>query len=194
MEDFLIKKSLQQILELLPALVEDVKTAEKKLDNQQYSRRVYVRTLFAMIEGVTYAMKLALFVIARNFGNPGKLNVPDLAMLKGSTFYLNDKGEVQEKEKHFRIQDNLKFTVKSVNRVLGSSIDLGIGTQDWTNFFGTVKIRNNVTHPKNLSDITISDEDLERIRSVNSWFNGIVKEMMGALRKWRQCTENSDCP
>ncbi len=179
-----MKKSLQQILELFPALVEDVKTAEEKLDDQQYSRRVYVRTLFAMIEGVTYAMKLALFVIARNFGKPGDINVPELVILKGSTFDLNDKGEVREKEKHFRIKDNLKFTVKSVNRVLGSSINLGVDTQDWANFVKTVKIRNNVTHPKSLADLVISDKDLACIRSVNSWFKEIVAAMMVALKNF----------
>jgi len=179
-----MKKSLRQILELLPVLVEDVKTSEEKLDNQQYSRRVYVRTLFAMIEGVTYAMKLALFIIARNFSKPSDITVPELVILKGSIFDLNDKGEVREREKHFRIHNNLKFTVKLVNRVLGSSIDLGVDTQDWTNFVSTAKIRNNVTHPKNLDDIVISDEDLKCIRSVNSWFNDIVGAMMTALKNF----------
>ncbi len=173
-----MKKKLQQILDILPTLVDDVKIAEEKLDDQQYSRRVYVRTLFAMIEGVIYAMKVALFGIGRSSGS---LKVPDLVVLKESTFDLSSKGEVQEKAKYFRVSDNLKFTIKSVKRVLGSSIDLGVGTQNWMNFVGAVKIRNAVTHPKNLSDLTISDEDLECIRSVNVWFNQIVAAMMGAL-------------
>ena len=191
-----MKKSLKQILALLPALVEDVKTAKEKLDDQQYSRRAYVRALFAMIEGVTYAMKLALFVIARNFGKHSDISIPELVMLKGTTFDLNDKGKVQEKEKHFRIQDNLKFTVKSVNRVLGTSINLGVDTQDWTNFVRTVKIRNNVTHPKSLDDLVISDEDLECIHSVKSWFNEIVAAMMIALKNfdWSKNVESNRIP
>ena len=176
-----MKKSIQQILELLPVLVEDVKIAEDKLDVQQYSRRVYVRTLFAMIEGVTYAMKQALFVIARNFSISGEITIPDLVILKGSTFDLNDKGEFLEKEKYFRIKDDLKFTVKATNRILGSNIEHGFNTKDWANFVSMVKIRNNVTHPKNLVDISISDNDLKCIRSLNSWFNGIVEAMMIAL-------------
>jgi hypothetical protein len=179
-----MKKSLQEILELLPALVEDVKKAEEKLDNQQYSRRVYVRALFAMIEGTIYAMKIALFGIAHSSSNSNKLKVPDLVVLKGSSFDLDDKGEVQEKEKYFRISDNLKFTVKLVNRLLLSSIDLGVGTQNWMHFVRTVKIRNKVTHPKNLNDLSISDKDLDCIRSVNSWFNEIIKLMMASLKKF----------
>lgn len=178
-----MKKSIQQILALLPALVEDMKTVEEKLDNQQYTRRAYVRSLFAMIEGVTYAMKIAIFGIARSPVNHGNLEVPDLVVLKGSTFDLNDKGEIQEKEKHFRISDNLRFTIKSINRVLGSSIDLG-GTQNWANFVRAVKIRNHVTHPKNLDDLNISDENLECIRAVNSWFNDIVVAMMAGLKNF----------
>lgn len=183
-----MKKSLKQILELLPDLVKDVKTAEEKLDNQQYSRRVYVRTLFAMIEGVTYAMKIALFGIAQQYR---KLKVPDLVVLKGSTFDLNNKGEIQEKRKDFQIPDNLRFTVRSVERVLESRIDLGVGTQDWTNFKKAVKIRNHITHPKNPKDFDISDEDLECIRSVNSWFNSIVEAMMNALTNFFENGPNS---
>lgn len=185
-----MKKSLQQILGFLPTLVNDVKTAEEKLDGQQYSRRVYVRTLFAAIEGVTYGMKEALFGIGRSSGN---LNVPELVVLKESIFDLDNNGKIQEKQKHFGIPENLRFTVRLIERVLGPRIDLCIGTQDWTNFIRTVKLRNNVTHPKNPNDLTISDEDLERIRSVNSWFNRIVTEMMGALRKWGQSTKDSEC-
>lgn len=173
-----MKKTLQQILGLLPTLVEDVNTAEEKLNGQQYSRRVYVRTLFAMIEGVIYAMKLALFVIGREYC---KLKVPDLVVLKESTFDLNPKGEIQEKPKHLRTADNLRFTVRTIERVLKSSINLGVGTQDWTNFKKGIKIRNHITHPKKREDFVISDAELRCICSVNSWFNEIVKEMMKAL-------------
>ena len=144
-----MKKNLKQILELLSDLVKDMNTAEEKLDNQQYSRRVYVRTLFAMIEGVTYAMKLALFGIAREYC---KLEVPDLVVLKGDTFDLDNKGKIQPKSKYFRIPDNLRFTVRTVEHVLKSSIDLGVGTQDLANFKKAIKIRNNITHPKNIKE------------------------------------------
>lgn len=178
-----MKKSLKQILVILPTLVKDVGIAEGKLDNQQYSRRVYVRTLFAAIEGVTYAMKQALFAIGRS---SQKLEIRELFVLKESAFDLNNKGEIQERPKYFRIPENLQFTVSCIERVLGSYIDIGIGTQDWTNFIRIVKLRNDVTHPKNLSDINISDENLEHIRSVKLWFERIVTEMMEALRKWGQ--------
>lgn len=158
--------------------MEDVNNAEEKLDGQQYSRRVYVRTLFAMIEGVIYAMKLALFGIGREYG---KLKVADLVVLKESAFDLNPKGEIQDKPKRFRTADNLRFTVSTVERVLKSSIDLGVDTQDWENFKKAIKIRNHITHPKKPEDFVISGAKLKCIRSVNSWFNKIVKEMMKAL-------------
>ena len=179
-----MKKNLQEILGILPILVKDVAISEEKLDNQDYSRRVYVRTLFAMIDGAAYSMKQAVFAITRNLGNPGNLNDSDLVNLKELTFFLDDNGEVREKKKYLRLPDNLKFTIESVNRVLGASIKLGIDTQDWTNFIRSVKIRNNITHPKNLADLVISDKDLECIRSVNSWFNDIAVAMMAALKNF----------
>jgi hypothetical protein len=189
-------KTFQEILGLLPHLVKDVEKSERKLNNQGYSRRVYVRTLFAMIEGVIYAMKQVLFVIARSSSKISKLKIPDLVVLKESTFYLNDKGEIKEKEKHYRTSENLKFTARMVNKVLGTNINLGIGTQNWLNFRKALKIRNNVTHPKNRNDLEISEEDLQCIHCVNLWFNEIVQVIMVSLKNfdWSKNVKSNKTP
>ncbi len=174
-----MKKSLQQIFELLPTLVNNVKIAEDNIDDKQYSRRVYIRTLFAMIEGSIYAMKIALFGIGRESGS---IKVPDLVVLKESSFDLSKNGKVKEKAKFFRIPENLRFTIRTIKHLLGKEIELGVGNQDWENLKKSIKIRNKVTHPKSLKDLNISDEALECIRSVNLWFNQIVSDMMMALK------------
>ncbi len=176
-----MEKTLQEILDLLPILVDDMKTAEELLDknDQEYYRRTFVRTLFAMIEGSVHAMKIALFAIGQS---SGALNVPELVVCKESSFNLNERGKIKERAKRFRISENLRFTVNVIEHLLGAKIDLGVGTQDWNSFKKAIKIRNSVTHPKDSADLIISNADLKCIRSVNLWFNGIVVAMMDALR------------
>ncbi len=193
------KKTLREILCFLPTLVDDIRIAgekldvEEKLDNEQYFRRSYIRTFLPMMEGVVYGIKMALFGIAGtpNFRNVDHLNGPDLFILRGLTYDLKRNGEVDEKRKDFVPEDNLKFTIKSFNRVLGANINIGVGTQDWVNFVRTKKIRNGIMHPKHSADLNISDEDWECIRSVSSWFYEIFAEMLLALQDFSKDQKSS---
>ena len=47
-----------------------------------------------------------------------------------------------------------------------------------------IKIRNRITHPKEVNDITISDDELLIIKKVNEWFNGIIKDMIEHIREY----------
>ena len=193
------KKTLKEILSFLPTLVNDIKKADEKLevketlDDEQYFRRTYVRTFLPMLEGIVYGTKMALFGItcSPNFKNINKLNDPDVFILRGLTYDLKRNGQVHEIQKYFNIEDDLKFTVKSFNRVLGANINLGVGTSEgWDNFIKTKKIRNSIVHPKNSTDLNISNEDWERIRSASSWFYDIFAEMLLALQDF---SKNQKC-
>ncbi|MEG4056220.1 hypothetical protein QUA57_11990 [Microcoleus sp. Pol7_B2] len=76
--------------------------------------------------------------------------------------------------KFLRLSDNLIFTVKVVNRLLKMQLELGIGTTTWKKFQTAIAIRNRITHPKKVSDIDISDDEIEICKEVSGWFNNIV--------------------
>lgn len=52
----------------------------------------------------------------------------------------------------------------------------------WAAFRDAVKVRNRLTHPKNLKEGRVSDADLRVVRRAVEWWEGTQKELIGRLR------------
>ena len=61
----------------------------------------------------------------------------------------------------------------------GKIIELGVGSSKWDDFTKPIKLRNRITHPKQTTDILISDDELQLAVDVNAWFNQIINEVIG---------------
>lgn len=170
------KKTLKQILELLPELVRDVSDCEESLaEDKQYLRRSYVRSLFAMIEGTIHCVKELEF---GELYTRKKACIPTLVALKEEMFDIDEKGKIKKNTKFVMSANNLRFMVNTFERLYGKDLDLGIGTLRWTSFKRAIKIRNRITHPKEPGDLNISGKELAIAKNVNEWFNGIVKDII----------------
>ena len=83
------RKTLRQILEILPELVRDVEACEESLNDandKQHLRRSYVRALFTMIEGTVHSIKELEFA---ELNSREKLHIPTLVALKESVFEVD---------------------------------------------------------------------------------------------------------
>lgn len=169
-------KTLKQILDPLLELTRDVVACEKQLDDgEQHSRRSYIRSLFAMIEGTIYCVKELEF--AELYSRERK-DIPTLVALKETVFEINSKGEVSEKTKFVKTANNLRFIANCFKKIFGKELELNIGTSQWDNFTKAIKVRNRITHPKETTDLQITEEELLFVKDVNVWFNGIIKEII----------------
>ena len=178
------KKTLRQILEILPELVRDVEACEESLNDandKQHLRRSYVRALFTMIEGTVHSIKELEFA---ELNSREKSHIPTLVALKESVFEVDRRGKIQEGVKFVQIANNLRFAANIFDKTFDKQLDLGIGATKWENFKTSIKIRNRITHPKKVDDITISDDELLIIKQVNEWFNGIIKDMIKHISEY----------
>jgi hypothetical protein len=169
------KKTLKQILELLPELIKDVAACEESVtDGNQHARRSYVRSLLAMIEGTIHCVKELEFaeLYARE-----KPHIPTLVVLKEVVFDIDKNGRIKEKVKYVDSASNLRFVVNMFNSIFEKQLDLGIGTSKWDNFKTAIKISNRITHPKE-NDLSVSETELSVMKDVNEWFNGIIKDVI----------------
>lgn len=57
-----------------------------------------------------------------------------------------------------------------LQKLYGFNLELRIGATHWDHFGKSIEIRNRITHPKSSNNFRISDEDLQNIREVSSWF------------------------
>lgn len=65
-----------------------------------------------------------------------------------------------------------------LQKLYGFNLELRIGATHWDHFGKSIEIRNRITHPKSSNDFRISDEDLQNIREVSSWFWDVTIEQL----------------
>jgi len=52
------------------------------------------------------------------------------------------------------------------------------GVEGWANLKQTIQLRNRITHPKAVTDLTVSAEDITRARSAFFWFSELMVSEM----------------
>lgn len=167
---------------LLPIL-EDGFWAEQALDkeNNQFTRRSYIRSVFAIIEGCVWVLKQTILHAPVRKGRIKKLALAEYALLSEKAYELKNNGAICEQKKYLKLQDNIRFTFGLINKYFKSGCELGVGTKSWDNFLKAQKIRDRITHPKGPDEIEISDSDLKICKSTSSWFNKLILDFIDSL-------------
>jgi hypothetical protein len=156
--------------QMLSLLFDDVKQCKVQLETEdsQFGRRVYVRTVFALIEGLTFQMKQIVLKMhdELNLGYP----TAELALLKEEAYELNDKGEAYVQSKFLQLPKNVRFAFKVFARTFEVDYQLDVGSDVWASFKDAIEIRNRLTHPKLVNDLHVSDEQMVIVRRVEKWY------------------------
>ncbi|MHB1077722.1 MAG: hypothetical protein ACYCZG_17105 [Thiobacillus sp.] len=150
-------------------LMSDVENA-KRLDTDFYSeafiKRTYIRSFFAMIEGVIFQLKQ----IALQANSEAKIFTDnEIQKLLEQEKYLTEDGVVKDRKIKTKLLTNLEFAILSVVKVLNLNykIDKDSG---WEQLGLAIKIRDRITHPKTTKSLLIDSDDMEILGRANSWF------------------------
>jgi len=141
--------------------------------SDQYSRRTLVRTLFAMIEGVVFALKQR--VLEEHRIGRIELSTAEYAVLAEESYDLKDSGQTKTSSNHQRPKANVKFAFPIHARALGGHFELQPSLEQdprWQSFCRSIEIRNRLVHPKSLEDLIVSDSDLKDVLDAAAWFRG----------------------
>ncbi|WPX87529.1 hypothetical protein PsasTeo6_13816 [Pseudomonas asiatica] len=138
-------------------------------DDNQFTRRAYIRSIFAMIEGTTWVLKQTLL---KALEMKGKTFQPgEYELLSDKSYELKENGDIKEQTKFPKLPDNIRFTYKALGKYTNTEFKVGVGTIAWSNFLEALKIRNRITHPKNPSEFFVSDSEIAICQQTTSWFN-----------------------
>jgi hypothetical protein len=164
---------------LFSALLDDMAAAQERLnkDDTQYERRVYVRTLFATIEGIVFAIKQELLEGLAQIA----CSHEEVAILREETYSLNSKGGVVSQKKLIPIDDNLLFVANKILAQRLSPQRIDTSGSEWFDFKKAIAIRHRITHPKSALALTITDDELAIMRRVVVWF---VDKVMYSFLLW----------
>lgn len=164
-----INESICEMNLMVEVLFEDLIASAKLLsDNSQFSRRAYVRTLFALIEGMVYQMKKVALCAYES--DQVEFTDAEISILKEETYELTKKGAAKSVQRYPKTLENIRFSFYAYAKVFKSNFILDVDNNGWQSLNEVMKIRNRITHPKNIKDISISDKDIKVIDQAAKWF------------------------
>lgn len=179
-------KRLQELQDFNQESAKDLAECGKSLQENPSSlfwRRMSVRCFAAHIEGITFLMKQAALELHPMMRV--EFTVGEIAFLKEISFELNEKGEVEERQRFARFVENFRFACLAYARANHSSHKLSFDDDGFRCFRNTVKIRDRLMHPKSKDDLNISDEEDRANRKAWEWYQRNLLEL------FKDCIGNS---
>jgi hypothetical protein len=147
-----------------------------EIDDNQTSRCDFIRTLFAAIEGSVWQFREHVRSIAADLD---KLP-PILAMAFAETSYsVTEAGKLIEQQRFIPLQTMIRFAT-NIAKELTPELEIDFSGSGWADLKQTIAIRNRITHPKGISDLTVSSEDTKTAWSGLIWLLDHVARTMEA--------------
>jgi hypothetical protein len=161
--------------------IEDVREAKGRLEQSgaQFDRRVYIRAVFASIEGMVFEFKRV--VLTAHEADAAKLTRAELAVLREETYDLADTGDAVARTRYFPLPPTLRFAFRTFARLLGSNYHPPVDGAGWQAFREALEIRNRITHPRSLEDGQVSDQDLTVVGRAYQWYEEALKGLFESL-------------
>lgn len=144
--------------EMANVLFQDVFECQKRLNAEdcQFWRRVYVRTVFASIEGLMSFLKLV----------------------------ATEEEVTASQSSKLRSKENIEFAYREFARRIDSTFVLDKNGKHWKALCSSLKVRNRLTHPKKLCELNVTEPELAAVKEVYSWICGTsFFELLNKSRK-----------
>ncbi len=180
-ENQALQEAIYDLSELFDLLKQDVAELHEfgsRNETGQAWRRSSYRAVFSWIEGVVYQMKQIAMCTQGGFYQ-AKLSRAEIAFLQEESYFLDEKGKVITKSNNFaEINKNLRFAYAKLAEGFNISTELEIDRQGWQQFKRAIEIRNRLTHPKNITDLFVTDEYMGFLLDTMSWFDTQISKLI----------------
>jgi hypothetical protein len=149
-------------------LAYDAAEAISKMDanDNQATRREFVRTAFAAVEGWLWDYRQFVQATIEKIRD---LSTLEKSALSETSYSISETGKLREQLRFVPMTIMFRFVTRLAEEECGHQI-VDFGSVEWQRFLHSLAIRNRITHPKNLKDLTISDADIESVRDSLLWF------------------------
>ena len=176
MEDDFLKK-LAEGFSFFAKLSDDVTSAKKILDSNdsQFSRRMYLRSLFALIEGNSFRLRQMALAAHKHRGKC--LSDDEVIVLKEKEINVTENGKLKVRTKHLEFIANVRFSQNCFLKAIGGK-QPDYSDNGWALLKNAVKIRNRITHPRSEEDLIITDDELVLIDKAKEWYSNNVQYLL----------------
>ena len=164
----------------LRELIADVEVA-KKLDtnycNEDFIKRTYTHSFFAMVEGVISQLK----EIALSANKKTNTFQPyEVELLEEKFASLENNGIPKQKSAKLRLMPNIIFSLNYCAKALNLNYNVNKNS-GYESMLKAIKIRDRITHPKNKSSLIITNNDMTVLGDAHAWFRDEVVRLMNAI-------------
>jgi len=187
-----LTKAAQELFVPIMLLDDDVQRVKEMIASVDRSyegdfhRRLYVRCLFAMIEGGIFFAKGVLLQAAEESNRP--ITPDQRSLLEEVTYGIDDKGKIVTKPLFMKPKHNIQFVAGIIEDWQLGSLDLGKGTKGWADFSDCIQLRNLLTHPRPKTSMNVEDSHLAQLDSCYSWFTDVLDQFAKILYPHRDTT------
>ena len=158
----------------------DALEAMNKMDANdcQSTRRDFVRTAFAAIEGWLWNYKQE---VQSAVGTVREFSALEEAALSETSYLITDTGKLRAQTRFTPIATMFRFVTRTAEEQYGATL-VDFETSDWKNFNDAIAIRNRITHPKSIPDLTLSERDIAAVKNALLWLFDMVVTAMEKLK------------
>jgi len=157
-------------------------------DDEGMARRLYVRSIFALIEALVERHKLLLLQLAETHVITLKPGVPEA--LSERVYTVKDNGTVADRDQYLQLLRKLRAVYRAAAEGFGAPLKVEFGGRGWQAFQDAINIRDRLTHPKTYNDCHVSGADLDTVDKAEAWFRSLNIEWVRVatahrkLHKW----------
>lgn len=161
-------------------------------DNTPYAQRTMVRTWFALVEGLSYQLRQ---VTLATLQGTDFLSTLEIALLKEERHSINDKGYLKTSEQFLPFPQSLLFSIRAYIKNHGAKFEADTQHPGWSAMLRAAKVRNHITHPKSVTALELSEEDLKAVVEAAKWWKATMLGMFSACKEadgyWREQLEKT---
>ena len=149
--------------------------------SSQVWRRSFYRVVFSSIEGIVYQMK-QVALCTQNSSHNIHFSSAEIQFLQDKDHFLNGAGKATtQSEKYPSFLANFRFAFSMLIKGFSIARGLNVGVDEWRVFQESVKVRNRLTHPKEINNLTVTDEDIRTLTIAMSWFNSEITHLVTGM-------------
>ncbi len=159
--------------DLLGILLHDVLQSMQRrtASDTQALRRDLIRTMFAAIEGASWEFRTRVRSAAIELD--GLTPIIEMA-LSEKTYFVTESGEIAEQTRYISLPAMIRLTTRLAENICpGFKFDFR--NDGWSNFKLSIQIRHRITHPKNIIELKITDEEITTAESAFYWILNLTQ-------------------
>jgi len=160
-----MQDSTREFRNLFASLIADVEDLSRLAHGSSQASRSYVRAVFALIEGITYAMKqLAASSSSASF------DTAESALLNEESYALDPSGKPRTRNAYLQLLPNIRFAFAAMAKCDEADFVVDVSGVGWQSLQRAMQVRHRLMHPKAASDLELEQSELNDVGVAFRWF------------------------